>query len=215
MGTVIGLTIVSIIYSPLGKRSGGHINPAMTLTFWWLGKIKPWDVVFYMTAQFLGAVTGVWLSSLLLTSSLADPAVNYVVTEPGSAGIFIAFVAEFTIALAVMLLILFTSNNTRLHNFTGVLFALTVAACITFESPLSGTSMNPARTIGSAVSAGSFHAIWIYFVAPLMGMLLAAAIYSWTAGEPVKCAKLFHDHRVPCIFNCGHRPKSKPSETDN
>ena len=95
MGTVIGLTIVSIIYSPLGKRSGGHINPAMTLTFWWLGKIKPWDVVFYITAQFLGAVAGVWLSSLLLTNSLADPAVNYVVTEPGSAGILIAFVAEF------------------------------------------------------------------------------------------------------------------------
>src|SRR2546423_251230 len=78
MGMAMGLTAISIVYSPLGKRSGAHFNPSVTLTFFRLGKIKFWDAAFYMLAQFIGGVAGVLLVASALKSLLSHPSVNYV-----------------------------------------------------------------------------------------------------------------------------------------
>ncbi|MGA9813095.1 MAG: aquaporin, partial [Terriglobales bacterium] len=75
MGMSMGLTAIAIIYSPWGKQSGAHINPSVTFTFFRLGKIKAWDALFYITAQFLGAVLGVLLVARFLGRQLSDPAV--------------------------------------------------------------------------------------------------------------------------------------------
>src|SRR5689334_9458193 len=92
IGIAMGLTAIAIIYSPLGKRSGAHLNPAVSLTFWRLGKIEGWDAFFYIFAQFIGGVLGVLLATVLLTRMLvADAAVNYAVTVPGDGGPWIAF----------------------------------------------------------------------------------------------------------------------------
>src|SRR5262245_29153081 len=94
MGLAMGSTAVAIICSPLGKRSGAHFNPAVTLTFLRLGKIQPSDAFFYILFQFIGGVAGVLISYLVLGDLLADGAVNFVVTVPGSYGVGAAFAAE-------------------------------------------------------------------------------------------------------------------------
>src|SRR5919206_3006137 len=91
IGLAMGLTAVGLIFSPLGKRSGAHMNPAVTLTFLRLGKIRPWDAAFYIVAQFIGGILGVVLSKKVLGDIIDHPSVNYVVTVPGSAGVGIAF----------------------------------------------------------------------------------------------------------------------------
>src|SRR5512139_666528 len=84
VGAAMGLTAIAIVYSPWGKRSGAHFNPAVTLTFWRLGKIELWDALFYGCFQALGAVAGVALSLALLGAEVVgDASVNYVATLPG------------------------------------------------------------------------------------------------------------------------------------
>src|ERR1041385_7745894 len=149
IGLAMGLTAIGIIYSPWGQRSGAHMNPAVTLTFLTLGKVAPWDAFFYVLSQFLGSAIGVILAGALIGMPLQDSAVNYVVTAPGPRGPVIAFIAEFAISLLMMSMVLWTSNSRRLTRFTPFFAGTLVAAFITVEAPLSGMSMNPARTLGS------------------------------------------------------------------
>src|SRR5206468_9055622 len=126
-GLAMGGTAIALIFSPIGKRSGAHFNPAVTLTFWRLGKVKNWDAVFYVIAQFIGGILGVLFVSAFASMELADPAVNYVATLPGPGGAAIAFLAEFIIAFMLMTVVLIVSNTPRLTRFTG-LFAGTLVA---------------------------------------------------------------------------------------
>jgi aquaporin Z len=209
IGVVMGLTAVSIIYSPWGKRSGAHFNPVVTLTFFRLGKIAPWDAFFYVAAQFLGATAGVLLAANLLGMPITDPAVRYAVTVPGAQGVAVAFVAELVISFGLMWTVLSTTNIPRLAPFTGICAGALVALYIAVEAPLSGMSMNPARTIGSAVGANLWTALWVYFSAPLLGMLLAAEAYARRRGaREVFCAKLLHRTDARCIF-CEYQGRSQ------
>ena len=153
MGIAMGLTAVGIIYSPWGQRSGGHLNPAITLTFLRLGKVRPWDALFYIGAQFLGGIAGVLVATMFLREAVAHPAVNYVTTRPGEAGLLVAFVAEFGISFILMSVVLRISNTAQLACYTPLFAGVLVATYITLEAPLSGMSMNPARTFGSAAAA--------------------------------------------------------------
>ena len=201
MGLAMGLTAMSIVYSPWGRRSGAHINPSLTLTYFRLGKIAPHDAAFYVAAQFVGGALGIGLASLLLGDALGVESVGYVATRPGIYGGLIAFLGELGISFGLMCLVLTASNSTRLERFTGVLAGCLVAAYITIESPISGMSMNPARTFASAFAAGDFSTLWIYFAAPPLGMLAAAEAYCRVYGKrAVDCAKLRHDDRSRCIF---------------
>ena len=203
MGLAMGSTAIGIIYSPWGKQSGAHINPSTTLTFFRLGKVATWDAVFYVIAQFVGAVAGALLASVVLSAWVSHPSVHYVVTTPGNAGPGAAFVAEIGITFILMTVILNLSNNMRLHKFTGLCAGALVATYITLEAPISGMSMNPARTFASAVPARHWGALWVYFTAPLIGMLMAAEVFVRRKGtQRVMCAKLHHENHTRCIF-CG------------
>jgi aquaporin Z len=204
MGTAMGTTAIAIIYSPWGKRSGAHINPATTLTFFRLGKITPTDTVFYIAAQFSGGLTGVMLASLLLGKAITEPAVDYAATLPGEFGNTPAFLAEVLITFLLMSVILRVSNAKRWNHFTGLCAGLLVATYITFESPISGMSMNPARTFASAVPARAWMSLWIYFTAPMLGMLSAAEVYRASKQRMVACAKLHHRNSQRCIFKCDY-----------
>jgi aquaporin Z len=204
-GIAMGLTAISIFYSPWGKRSGAHINPAVTLTFFRLGKVDPRDALFYVVAQFVGATAGVALSAAVLGPYLAHASANYAVTAPGTAGTAVAFAAEAVISFGMMLMVLATSSHPRLMTRTALLAGALVALYITFEAPLSGMSMNPARSLGSALPARFATGQWVYFLAPPLGMLLAAEAYLRLRGAAnVACAKLHHANRQRCIF-CEHR----------
>jgi aquaporin Z len=150
-----------------------------------------------------------WLlaTSLALTAVVmlvAAPSVNYAVTVP-AAGVATAFAAEVAISFATMLTVLIVSNQARLARYTPLFVGTLVATWITFEAPISGMSMNPARSFASAAGAGVFSSLWLYFAAPLAGMLLAAELFVRVRGlRAVHCAKLHHQNSQPCIFRCGY-----------
>jgi aquaporin Z len=199
-GVAMGLTAVALISSPFGKRSGAHMNPAFTLTFLMLGKIAPWDAFFYAAAQFAGGIAGVLAARVII-----GPGVNYAVTAPGPAGVWAAFAGEFAISFLLVIVVLNVSNSRRAARYTPWVAGFLVAAFISIESPLSGMSMNPARTFGSAFPANTWTAIWIYFVAPPVAMLAAAQVYVRSRGaHRVFCAKYHHHNEKRCIFRCNY-----------
>ncbi|MFN0152217.1 MAG: MIP/aquaporin family protein [bacterium] len=206
MGVMMGSTAIAIIYSRLGQRSGAHLNPAVTLTFFCLGKVRGLDAILYALSQAAGGIAGSMLAAVVLRDWVGDPLVNFVATVPGAAGVRAAFAAETAIAFGLMFTVLSVSNSARFSRFTGICAGVLVALFITFEAPLSGMSMNPARTLAAAIPSGSWDAFWIYCVAPPFGMLAAAGAYVRMRGRRcVQCAKLHHDNREVCIFVCGWR----------
>jgi aquaporin Z len=212
-GLAMGSTAVALIYSPWGMQSGAHFNPATTLTFFRLGKVRRRDALGYVGAQFAGAAAGVGVAWALLGPRLAAPATHFAATVPGPAGVAVAFLAEVVISFLLMSVILRVSNHGRFARWTGLCAGIMVALFITFEGPLSGMSMNPARTLGSALFARDWTALWIYFLAPPTGMLAAAELYLRQRGsEAVFCAKLHHQNGKRCIFCEARRPAAR-SET--
>ncbi len=209
MGIAMGATAILIIHSPMGKRSGAHFNPSITLTYFRLGKIGQWDAVFYVLFQFLGGAFGVALSALCLGSTLADPAVDYAVTVPGVYGVAAAFGAEFFMAALLMSAVLWISNHPRIAAYTSYFVGFLIMCYILIFAPVSGFSINPARTTGSAVFANVWTGVWLYFVAPIAGMMLAAEIHIRAFGiDRILCAKLHPDPAYPCPFFC-HFPKHR------
>jgi aquaporin Z len=211
-GLAMGMMAAAIIYSPWGRRSGAHLNPAVTLSFARLGKVASRDAALYIAGHFVGGVAGIGAAVLVAPSIASQPAVNFVATLPGSAGGGAAFAGELAISFGMMLTVLTVSNRPPLERYTGVCAACLIAVYIVIESPLSGMSMNPARSFGPALAAGSLRSLWIYFLAPPVGMLLAAELYVRRHGKAaVRCAKLHHPHG-PCHFNCAHPMKSASLE---
>jgi len=205
-GVAMGLTAIALIHSPWGKRSGAHMNPAVTLTFLRLGKTRGWDAMFYITAQIAGGTAGVLLVAALFGHAFTDAPVSYAATVPGAEGPTVAFVAELGISALLMFVILSLSATQRFARLTGFAAGTLVALYITFESPLSGMSMNPARTFASAAPAMQWEHYWIYVLAPLLGMLGAAQLFLAVRGwRRLACAKLLHPADQRCI-HCGYEP---------
>ncbi len=195
------LTIAGIVLTPWGKQSGGHLNPAITITFYRLGKVAFWDAIVYGAAQFAGANAGVAIATFLLLGSPGHPRVRYAATLPGVYGAGVAFIAEVAISFALMLTVLLASNHKVLSRYTPYFVGALYAIFITVEAPLSGMSMNPARTFGSAFPGRYWHALWVYFLAPTLGMLTAGEfLLGVRGGVGPYCAKLHHVNDKRCIF---------------
>jgi aquaporin Z len=203
MGSLVASVTLLIIRSPFGRRTGAHFNPALTFTYYCLGRIHRWDAMFYILSQFVGAVIGVSIADGVLGKHLAMPPVRYVITIPGNYGTIAAFITELLFAGIVMGLILFTTNRAHLINSTPFVVAVLTVFYYVFCSSLSGFSVNPARSFSSALFASVWDGIWIYFLAPCCGMLAAAFIYLQCPGNHrIYCAKVFHDATSSCPFRC-------------
>jgi aquaporin Z len=212
VGLAAGSYLIALVYSPPGMESGAHINPSITLGFLRLGKIGGLDAGFYVGAQFFGAVLGVALYAALLGSWASTPDVDYISTVPGRWGWAPAFAAELAITFAMFYLVLESTSSERFRPYTGVLCGVWLMLLIVFESPISGTSLNPARSTGSAVFAVQGLSLLLYFVAPPIGAQLAALLYRRARrGREVPCAKLHHHAPARpgtqrCIMkDCAHR----------
>jgi aquaporin Z len=210
MGASMGVTAVLIIHSSMGKRSGAHFNPAITFTYLRLGKISRPDAFFYILFQFVGGVFGVAVSVLLLGRTLASPSVMYAETVPGKYGTAAAFAAEAFMAALLMAVVLWTSNRPSIASWTSYLVGILITFYVLLFAPVSGFSINPARTTASAVFADVWTAIWLYFIAPVLGMLFSGELYIRGAGpDRILCAKLHPDPAYECPFIChypGHHP---------
>jgi aquaporin Z len=203
MGLAMGTTAVTLVRSPWGQQSGAHMNPSLTLTYLRLGKVERVDALGYVASQFAGGVAGVLLVRLVLGSLVAHPAVHFAATAPGRAGVAVAFAAELAISALLMSVVLVVSNSPRWARWTPWCCGALVATYIALEAPISGMSMNPARSFASALGAWDWSALWIYFTAPPLGMLAAAESYVRLGGaRRVLCAKLDHATTRRCIFRC-------------
>ncbi len=174
----MGLTALYIFTSRFGKQSGAYINPAITIIRYVLKDINAKDGLFYILFQFIGGGWGMCLVVLLFPRWMAHPAVNYIVTAPGKAGITMAFIMESLISLVLIVVVLAMEHSTRLEKYTPWVVSGLIAIFITVEAPFSGMSMNPARTFASAIVAGQWRVFWLYCTAPLLGMGVGAGVLS-------------------------------------
>ena len=209
-GFCIAGTVVALVYSRWGRQSGSHFNPSVTLTFLLLGRVRPWDAAFYIASQVAGGLAGIHVARLLLGEIVARPPVRWIVTVPGHAGVGSAFAAELVCAFLLMSVVLVLGGVPRLAKLTGLAAGLLIFSYILFESPISGFSLNPARSFASALPAGVWMAFWIYLLAPPLGMLLAALLNQQAHLPCMACAKLVHDDGVRCI-HCGFVPHRHPA----
>ena len=206
----ISSTVLATTYSPWGRRSGAHYNPAVTLTFLALRRISLADALCYIAAQCVGGLAGIAAAALIAGAALRYPPVTWIVTLPGSAGAAAAFAGEFAVALLLMSTVLAVGGTPSLVRFTGLFAAMLVFIFICIEAPLSGFSMNPARSLASALPAGQWHDYWIYVLAPPAGMLGAAALNRALPRMPSsRCAKVQPSQRQRCI-HCGFQPGGEP-----
>jgi aquaporin Z len=189
-----------VAVSPLGRRSGGHVNPSVTLAFWLNRQVHRHDLAGYVGAQLVGAILGVAVWRLLwggVASSMMDGT-----TRPGlgiSAVQAVAIEAVMT-ALLVLTIFAFLSGRTTMRwTPLAVWFAVTLLVWI--GAPFTGTSLNPARSLGPALVAREPSWLWIYFAGPLLGAAGAALLAGRLFGgmQPLT-AKLFHDARYPSVF---------------
>jgi aquaporin Z len=195
----------AVVYSPLGQTSGGHINPAVTLAFWRLGKVSTRDAVIYVVMQFAGAFVGAYAAGVAW--GRLTRGVQYAATVPGDGYTWAgALAAETAITFLLVFLIFVCVNKPKVAPRTGLLAGGLVALLVMIEAPVTGTSLNPARTLGPAILAPNYTGLWIYFAGPVAGALVAVAAFTGQWGRQTVCAKLYHTEKYPCPFDrCSYR----------
>lgn len=203
-GLVLGGLVIAMIYSPWGRRSGSHMNPAITLAYIRLGKVGRWDGVFYIAAQVAGALGAVLLlrSGSLLPMAAAPAGLAATI---GPSNVWLAYATQFVLATVAMLLILFTSNHASFFRWTGIVYGLLVMLVVACAAPLAGFGMNAARLLAVDASGDASLLRWLNLLPPLLGMQLAIEVYRlFTGRSQVLCAKLAHNTHGRCIFRCMH-----------
>jgi aquaporin Z len=204
-GFLFGTTGGIIALSPLGKESGAHINPVVTLGFWLMGKIRGSHALQYVVAQLLGGIVG---ALPLIAWGQMGESVHYGATLPGSGyGIGAAAAGEVATTFCLIAGLFFFVRHRSLRRFTPLLFPLLYAVMVFIEAPVSGTSTNPARSLGPAVISGAWHGWWVYWIGPVLGTLLAVGIFRFTPLRKVEIevAKLYHFEHDPHNVFSFHR----------
>lgn len=171
--------VTTMVYA-LGHLSGAHINPAVTIGFWSARRFPSREVVPYVIAQSLGAVA----ASITLRVTIG-PIGHLGATLP-ALSLGAAFVIEALLSFALMFVIMAVATDERAADgFAGIAVGLTVGFCALTGGPLTGASMNPARSFGPALVGGMWTAQWIYWAAPILGMVAAAHVYDFLRGASI------------------------------
>ncbi|MGB4813129.1 MAG: aquaporin [Methylophilaceae bacterium] len=201
-GFLFGTTGALIALSPLGKESGAHINPAVTFAFWLLGKIRKHHAIGYVLAQMIGATLG---AAPLLAWGAMGRSIDFGATLPSPFyGAGWALFGETVTTFCLIFGLFFFLQHRYLKKFTPALFPFLYAVMVLAEANISGTSTNPARSFGPALISGNWQAGWVYWVGPLMGVLLGVGTYLLTSHywSNITVAKLYHfEHDRYGIFH--------------
>ena len=188
-GFLFGCVGAAIAVSPIGKVSGAHVNPAVTVGFWLLRKLEGRLAVTYVSAQLAGAVAG--CIPLLLWGHMGR-SLNFGATTPGVAytvpeALFGEVITTFALMFMLMVFIAFR----ELRPFTPFMVPFLYGVMVPLEADISGISTNPARSFGPSVVSGVWDAWWIYWIGPLIGVVLASAV-GYRLAKRVAIAKLYH-----------------------
>jgi aquaporin Z len=188
-GFLFGSIGASIALSPIGKLSGAHINPAVTMVFWLFRKIEGRLAITYILAQLTGAIIG--CLPLLLWGQMGR-SIEFGVTVPGEGySLQTVILGEvITTFIMVSLLVIFIGFR-QIRQFTPFMFPFLYAIMVPLEAVISGTSTNPARSLGPAVISGEWTRWWIYLIGPMAGALLASLACSLLA-KRITIAKLYY-----------------------
>ncbi len=193
LGIILGtyITLVSVLF---GKKSGAHINPCVSWTFFRLGKMSFADAFLFTIAQFAGAIAAAQLLKHTMGDLFSAPMVNYGNTQPKPPhGTFAAFIAEFIISFILMLVVLLASSSKRLEKYVALISGVMIALYLIIEIPFSGMSLNPARSFAGAFAANQWGYLWLYFVAPVCAMLAAGEVFIGWKLKQVSHAGLAHN----------------------
>jgi aquaporin Z len=191
-----------IAVSPIGRTSGAHINPVVTLAFWLNGTMRGGLAAAYAVAQLAGGVAG---ACALLAWGPVGASVRFGATVPGAGfGGWAALAGEIAATAALVVSLFAFVGHARLRPFTPLLFPALYAVMVWLEAPVSGTSTNPARTLGPAVVAGTWDAWWAYLVGPAAGAVLGVALhrFTWLRRFEVEISKLYHFGHDPLGVLC-------------
>ncbi len=195
-GFLFGSVGALIAVSPVGKVSGAHINPVVTLAFWLLGRMKVGVALGYVAAQLAGGILG---ALALRAWGVMGASAMYAATEPGRAGPWVATLGEAAATFCLVAGLLLFLGRPRLRVFTPALFPLLYAVLVWVEAPLSGTSTNPARSLGPGLVAGAMEGWWVYWLGPLLGTFAGVAIQTapFARSLEIRVAKVFHFQHDP------------------
>jgi aquaporin Z len=203
-GFLFGCTGATIAVSWVGKVSGAHINPVVSGAFWMLGKMRGRLALAYAAAQCAGGLVG---ALPLLAWGAMGRSVQFGATTPGAAyGDGLAVVGELLTTVILIVGLLVFVGHKRLRGFTPAIFPPMYAVMVFLEAPVSGTSTNPARSLGPMVLAGAWQGWWVYWVGPALGLALGVALYKSALFESfeVEVAKVYHfAHDPEGLFGVG------------
>lgn len=212
IGVAFGVLAAAVAVSPVGRRSGAHLNPAVTLAFALKGHTPAADAIGYAVAQVAGATAAAAAFVLALPSWA--PTVNSARTAPAPeipAWGVVGIEAGLTLALLLTVFVMLSRPQTARWTPAAVTGAL--AVLIWAGAPRTGASMNPARTFGPDLVSGRFPVFWAYVVGPLVGAGLAVAIVAVARERKTLTAKLYHDPEYPSIH--ATRLPAKPHRRSN
>jgi aquaporin Z len=188
-GFLFGTTGALIALSPVGKISGAHINPVVTLGFRFMQKIDSRVTLGYIVAQLVGSIIG---CVPLLAWGAMGRSVSFGATTPGpgysSSAALLGEVATTFVMVALLTVFL---GFRRIRPFTPAIFPPLYSILVFLEAPISGTSTNPARSLGPSVVSGAWGGWWVYWIGPLIGMSLAVIACSFLARH-IEVAKIYH-----------------------
>jgi len=194
-GFMFGLVGCLVTISPVGKISGAHINPAVTLAFWLRGKIRTDTMFGYIISQLIGGMIG---SIPLLMWGNQGESIQYGITLPGDAGLMPAFTGEIIATSCLIIYLYLFIGTKRLRNYTPYGIPFLFAILTWAEAPLSGCSVNPARSLAPALIAGNFTDHWVYWIAPAIGVIIVTLFFRWRRINRIykmESARVsYHDH---------------------
>ena len=194
-GFLFGSIGASIALSPVGKVSGAHVNPVVTLAFWLAGRLDWRDAGAYVLAQFAGATVG---CLPLLAWGAMGRSISFGATIPGKDyTILAAVMGEVATTFGLVAGLCVFLSFRKIRNFTPAMIPCLYALMVPLEASISGTSTNPARSLGPAIISGEWHGWWVYWIGPVMGAFVALFLCSRLA-KRIEVAKLYHfetDHK--------------------
>ncbi|BBJ47335.1 aquaporin [Streptomyces antimycoticus] len=178
IGVISGAVLTALILSPPGRRSGGHMNPAVTVALWLMDAFPGRSLPPYILAQLAGSVTGTALARLVWGSAVSHASVDHAVIRPDitwrPADVFLA---EAGAMMALILLVGTILAYPRYIRLLPYVIGGSVALVIALLGPRSGGSINPARQLGPAALSGQTTDLWIYLTVPVLGAVIGSAIY--------------------------------------